>query len=559
MKHLPISILTSVLIFVAGCDTQRSADEQMKPAQQTPQSGCQALHRLADVTIIYTEEVGAAGDLPAHCYAKGLIDGSITFHVQLPYADAWNGRLVHFGDGGADGDLDTLPYILAAGYAVTNSNTGHDTGAESRAYAFMNEQAAINFSFRAVHLTTNAAKTIVRAYYGTPQEYAYHFGCSTGGRQALLAAQLFPYDFDGIVAGAPAHRQFHRMAHRLNVEQQLFRNDFAANLAFDLDGDGRQESLTKVSLLTERVLERCDALDGIEDGIIEPDLCPFDPDEDLRQDMCPEDVDADDCFTRAQLASINLLYEGSRNSQGDLVYPGAPPGSEPQWPSVFIPHQGNNETPYALISASAVIGYSFYREDPGLIPPDLNDIDYVLDTDAALPEWGWWNFDINDVGSAQMSAQAPLMEGNDPDLERFLLRNNGKLLMFHGWADSVIPPEPSLAYHASVIDSVFGGDSVQAAEHLRLFMAPGLAHCRGGPGPDRADYLSALDAWVDAGEAPETITIRKIDGDNVSDERILCPHPARAVHEGDSASGSKPAVLRAADFRCEPAALNGGV
>ena len=143
------------------------------------------------------------------------------------------------------------------------------------------------------------------------------------------------------------------------------------------------------------------------------------------------------------------------------------------------------------------------------------------------------------------------MEGNDPDLERFLLRHNGKLLMFHGWVDSVIPPEPSLDYHAAVIDSVFDGDAETAGNHLRLFMAPGVAHCRGGPGPDRADYLGALDRWVDSGTAPETITVRHFTGEVLDNERILCSYPSRAVYAGEPGSGDKPENWRAGNFRCE--------
>ncbi len=520
-------------------------------SSQSADSDCAQLHRLRDVTIIYTEEVNSTDKLPAHCYAKGLIHGSITFHIQLPSNGKWNGRLVHLGDGGADGDLDLYPDLLAKGYTVVNSNTGHDTGTEPRAYAFRNERAAIDFSYWAVHTTTNAAKTIVKSYYGKSQDYAYHYGCSTGGRQALLAAQLFPYDFDGIVAGAAAHRQFHRMAHRLHVEQRLFRAQFADNLAYDLDGDGSQESLTKVNLLATRVMEKCDATHGLIDRIIEPPLCDFDPARDLAKDRCKEDTNADNCFTSAQIDTINLLYEGSRNSSGELVYPGAPLGSELTWPAVFLPHHGNNETPYILRSASAVIAYSFFKQDPGIIPPDLSDISYQLDTDAAIPEWGWWNFDIDDVGTDKMSAQAPMMEGNDPDLERFLIRNRGKLLMFHGWADSVIPPEPSLEYHAAVIDSVFDGDAVAAGDHIRLFMAPGVYHCRGGNGPDQADYLGALANWVEKDIAPAQIPVRHYSDGKMDNERILCPYPQRAVYTGASDGRNDSANWTTKNFRCK--------
>ena len=509
---------------------------------------CSNLHRLRDVTITHTDFTVEEGESPEHCYAKGLINGSITFHIYLPVASAWNGRLVHLGDGGADGDLDSNPLLLQQGYAIVNSNTGHDTGAEPRAYAFDNERAAKDFSYWAVHTSTAAGKAVVRAHYGQPHEYAYHYGCSTGGRQALIAAQLFPFDFDGIVAGAPGHRQFQRMAHRLSVEQHLFREDLKANLAFDADGDGVQESLAKLDLLADVVMRKCDAADGIEDNILEPELCDFEVERDLKAHVCRAGRDTEDCFTQAQLGAISHLYEGSRKSNGELVYPGAPLGSERQWSGVFIPHKGNQFTPYVLRSASAVIGYSFYDDDPGLIPPDLSDVGYALDTDAALPEWGWWNFDIDDVGSNRMSAQAPMMEGTDPDLDRFFFRNGGKLLMYHGWADAVIPPEPTIEYHQSVIDYLFKGNRQKASEHMQLFMAPGVAHCRGGPGPDRADYLGALRAWVEEGKQPSQITARHYTDGTMDNERILCPYPTRAVLTSTSNDASQ---WRAENFACE--------
>ncbi len=554
---MPIKNIITIpflLTLISGCiiSTPQHKPKVSTEIPETVQdSHCTQLHRLRNITIIYTDHVNETSSVPAHCYAKGLINGSITFHIALPVTDSWNGRLVHLGDGGADGDLDMYPEFISSGYAVVNSNTGHDTGAEPRAYAFRNERSAIDFSYWAVHTTTTAAKTVIAAYYGKPQDYAYHYGCSTGGRQALLAAQLFPYDFDGIVAGAAAHRQFHRMAHRLNLEQQLFRNQFKANLAFDLDNDGRQESLTKLNLLASKVMDKCDSADGIVDDIIEPPFCDFKPDRDLANEMCPKDVDADNCFTSAQLESINLLYEGSRNSKGELIYPGAPPGSELSWSGVFLPHLGNNETPYILRSASAVIGYSFFSEDPGLIPPNLNDTSYQLDEDAAIPEWGWWTFNIDDVGTDKMARQAPMMEGNDPDLDRFLIRNKGKLLMYHGWADSVIPPEPSLEYHEAVINTVFNGDADQAAEHIRLFMMPGVSHCRGGVGPDRVDYLGTLDKWVATNKAPESLTSRHFTDGKIDNERIVCPYPQRAVYVGPTGGQNEAGNWVAKNFRCE--------
>jgi len=517
-------------------------------ADASEQTRCRDLILDNRVTLIYADLRATAGSEQSHCYVKGLVSGAITFQVQLPFPEAWNGRLVHRGDGGADGDLDFTDDWVSRGYAVVNSNTGHDVGGAGDAYGFQDGRAERDFVYRAVHLATRAAKSVVTAYYERPQEFAYHVGCSTGGRQGLVAAQLFPYDFDGIVAGAPGHRQFERFAHRLHLEQRLFADDFKANLAFDADKDGKAESLSKVELLADLVVSHCDAEDGIKDGILEPLLCDFDPKAHLP--ACPGGVDEADCFTASQIAAVEHIYDGSHNSSGDLVYPGAPVGSERAWPQVFIPHVANDFVPYALRSAAPVIAYNFYRDDPGVLPPNLADTKYQLDKSAALPEWGWWEFDIDDVGSKKMSDLSEIVRGTNANLDRFLLRQGGKLLLYHGWADAVIPPEPTLEYHTDVIGAVFDEDEATAAEHMRLFMAPGMAHCRGGVGPDRADYLGALDRWVSSGNAPDSILARHMTNGAVDYERPLCPHPQRAVYRGPAEGINDSENWRAENFEC---------
>lgn len=500
------------------------------------------------VTLIYADARTVSEAATAHCYVKGIIAGSIAFHVQMPFPENWNGRLVHRGDGGADGDLDFSDSLVIQGYAVVNSNTGHDVGATGDLWAFRDNRAEEDFAYRAVHFATNAAKTVVRAYYGKPQDFAYHFGCSSGGRQGLLAAQLFPYDFDGIIAGAPGHRRIARRVYRLSTQRRLFADDFAANLAFDADGDGKQESLGKIDLIASAVLDRCDAVDGIRDGIIEPPFCEFDPRSDLP--ACPDGTDREDCLTSQQIGSVEHLYDGVRNSAGELVYPGIPLGTERQWPRLLIPHVGNDFVPSALRSGSA-LAYTFYREDPGLLPPDLADTNYELVKDAELPEWAWWEFETDDFGSSAMSEAVGLTNATNPNIERFLLRKGGKLLLYHGWADGVIPPEPTLEYHAEVVSAVFGGDADEAGQHMRLFMAPGMAHCRGGVGPNEADYLTALDTWVAGGLAPETILARHTTDGIVDNERPLCPHPKRAIYTGPEEYANDPVHWTAANFECK--------
>ena len=219
---------------------------------------------------------------------RGAIPPGIAYHVQLPLPDNWNGRFLKYGDGTKDGDLDYADHRLAEGYAVANSNMGHDAGAEPGAwFAFDNRQAEIDFGYRAVHLTANAGKAVVAAYYERPATRSYFEGCSTGGREGLIEAQRFPNDFDGIVAGAPVFMYQELNAGHTWLLQRMFRNDYAGNLAFDADGDGKPESLRKLEILADAVLARCDSNDGIEDGVVdEPLMCDFEPKRDLARASC---------------------------------------------------------------------------------------------------------------------------------------------------------------------------------------------------------------------------------------------------------------------------------
>src|SRR5690606_3138187 len=160
-------------------------------AEELPaeRAACEALRTVPNLTLTLAEWRPADGDTPAHCYVRGVLGGTVGFHMQLPRPADWNGRLVNLGDGGKDGDLDYGDHRVAQGYAIANSNTGHDAGAEPGAsFARDNLQAVIDFGYRAVHLTANASKALVRAYYERPAQYAYFEGCSTGGRQGLMSA-----------------------------------------------------------------------------------------------------------------------------------------------------------------------------------------------------------------------------------------------------------------------------------------------------------------------------------------------------------------------------------
>ena len=258
------------------------------------ENACRALIDTPNLTIISARLQAADGTTPSYCYIRGLIRPGIQYHAQLPLPGNWNGRFLKWGDGGTDGDLDYADERVAQGYAVVNSNMGHDSGLEpgtfeyGTSFAFNNRASEIDFGYRAVHLATNAGKSLVNTYYGREPAYSYFEGCSTGGREGLMEAQRYPDDFDGIVAGAPVLYLQTMNAMQSHLIRQFYKDNFAGNLAFDSDGDGVPESLNKLTLLEQAVLAKCDTHDGIRDGVIDnPLVCDFNPAVDLDDSMCP--------------------------------------------------------------------------------------------------------------------------------------------------------------------------------------------------------------------------------------------------------------------------------
>ena len=524
-----------------------------QPAAQTAavteseRSNCEALLQTRNLTITYAG-VATTRDRTTYCYVKGILPPAIQFHAQLPLPARWNGRFLKWGDGGKDGDLDFADHRVAEGYAVANSNTGHDNGAEpGSSFAYDNRQAEIDFGYRAVHLTSVAAKTLVRRYYGRPPEYSYFEGCSTGGRQGLMEAQRYPDDFDGIVAGAPANHYQDMNAVRVWLLQRMFRDDFAAALAFDTDGDGRFDSVRKMELLADAVLTTCDRDDGVTDGVInDPLRCDFDPARDLGDMRCPGDVDGDGCFTTAQLQTVRDFHAGPRDDQERPIYAGKPLGSEPGWTRLFIPYTGNRFAPGAVGLGGDHLNYLFYDTDPGVAPSDLLDTSRPVDREA----WAWWNFDINDVPAGKGDVMRSITDATDPDLSRFLVENDGKLVLYHGWADALVVPQPTLTYYDDVVETTFNGDMAAARERARLFMVPGMGHCRGGNGPDTWDRLRPLVDWVERGVAPDALIATHQTNGQVDNERPVCAVPQRAVYTGPAGGADDPVNWVQENFAC---------
>jgi feruloyl esterase len=516
------------------------------------QAACAALLDLPSLTITIAKIVDAKGDTPRYCYVRGAIPPGIAYHVQLPLQGNWNGRFLLSGDGGKDGDLDFADQRLAQGYAVANTNMGHDAGAEpGGSFAFDNRQAEIDFGYRAVHTTTTAAKTVVAAYYKKPPAHSYFEGCSTGGREGLMEAQRYPNDFDGISAGAPVMYYEALNAGHTWLLQRAFRDNYAGNLAFDADHDGTPESLAKLSLLHDAVLARCDARDGIKDGVVDDPLaCDFVPSRDLAARMCAGDIDADNCLTKRQLTTVEDFYRGPYDSRGTSILKGRAFGSEAGW-TEYLPYAGNKMFPDALYNARDHAAFLFYEKDPGVPVPRANDLSYKPNRSSNPPEWAWWEFNIDDVTAGRADFMKSLLDATDPDLTRFLVGHNGKLVLWHGWADVGVPPEATFDYYGQMIGKTFGGKRDAARERARLFMFPGMGHCGGGPGPNEWDPLTPLVSWVEQGTAPDSVVARREADGRVTNERRVCAQPLKARYTGPAGGEQDPVNWVAANFTCE--------
>ncbi len=552
MRRPPKVISTLVQILILGATSAAVAtDAYAQSTAVSDQARCEALGEIANLTIHRVSWRPQTNERPAHCYVRGTVSPNLQYHLHLPPPEDWNGRFLNWGDGGHDGDLDLAPHRVAEGYAVANGNMGHDNGSEPGAsFAFNDRQAEYMYGSGHIPATVNAARTAIQAYYGEPPAYSYHEGCSTGGRQGLMAAQRFPQLFDGIVAGAPA-----QFLQRLNLDhnwdmQWMFKDNFAGALAYDTDGNGTLDSLTKAQMLRDAVLAQCDADDGIVDGIVsEPLACDFDPAEDLADNMCPDDVNADACFTEAQIDAIQAVYDGPYDSGGASIMKGKAIGTEVAWPGTVIPHEGNNHFPGQMGLASDFVNFLFYEQDPGVPTARPTDLSLEPDTTREPPEFAWWQFDFDDYAAGLGDTMRDITDADDPDLTRYLVQQGGKLIIYMGWADPIIPAEPALDYYNDVVRVTFDSDFAKAQASARLFMAPGMFHCGGGPGPNDWDKLAPMMEWVENGRAPDSLVATHSTNGRVDNERLLCPHPQQARYTGGG-DANEPSNWVASNFSC---------
>jgi feruloyl esterase len=440
------------------------------------------------------------GDLPAFCRVRGIIKPAVRFEVWLPLAD-WNGKFQGTGNGGYNGAIvySALAAGLAAHYATSSTDMGHlATSPDPGSWALHHPELVIDQGYRAQHETAVKAKAIVKAFYGKAPARSYFVGCSSGGWQALTEAHRYPHDYDGLVAGAPASEVVHLHAAQI-----------AGYLA------ASQLSADKLHLVADAVLARCDARDGVKDGLVsDPESCDFQPAE-----LACKSGESEGCLTPSEVTAMQALYSGAHYASGAQVYPGWPRGGEQALVQAGSP---------MVIALTASTYRDMVYDNPQW---DAHTINYDRDVKAADDKIGA----IMNDGSTDLAA---------------LRASGAKLILWHGWADPLISALHTVGYYKKLAKAFAPGADDPAAitklsDFARLFMAPGVYHCGGGPGPSSFDALGALDQWVEHGVAPDRLMATHLTAGKPDRTRPLCPYPKKAVYDGKGSSDD------AASFSCQ--------
>ena len=433
--------------------------------------------------------------MPAFCRVEGVSrpveDSEIPFEVWLPAAK-WNGKFRGIGNGGFAGSISMgeMAAAVTAGYAVAATDTGHKAGGTDATWALGHPQKVIDFGWRAIHETAEKGKAVAAAFYGETPRHTYFQGCSDGGREALMEAQRFPEDYEGIIAGAPANFWTHLLTRALWDVQALM-NDPAAYIP-----------VSKIPAIENAALQACDALDGVKDGVIDdPTRCKFDP----AVLLCKQGG-ADSCLTAPQVGALRKILSGPITSRGVHVFPGTPVGGA----------EGNGGWSAWTFGAAPgkSLGYAFGTQ-------------FFMNMVFENPSWDFHQFQLEHDMKLADDKMARALNATDPDLGRFRARG-GKLILYHGWSDAAIPAGNTIDYFNSVARKM-GAKNVDG--FVRLYLAPGMQHCGGGPGPNAFNMAPPLERWVEEGAAPGPIIARK-------DQRTrpLCPYPQVAKYTGSGST-----------------------
>jgi feruloyl esterase len=492
-----------VILFPAGA----------RAAAPDAASRCQALigshPGIVDAPTQVTDaSIAAAADgLPAFCQVRGTIAPDVGIELRLP-TDTWNGKFFEYGRGGycrtiSMQDCDTP---LRKGYACVITDQGHKSTEQDDIWVRGNLQAKVDCGFRGTHVAAASGKALTAEFYRKPPVHSYYMGCSTGGRLGMVEAERFPWDFDGIIAGAAPISKF--------ADGLALMWDTVVPLA----KDGRQIlTPADIRLVHAAAIAKCDLDDGIADGVIgDPVHCAFDPAE--LQCRGPGSSDATPCLTAEQVLAVRKMYQGPATSKGVKLYPGPLPGSELNWIGTFISEDGG----------------------PAPLYTGMADMFRSLNDPERAPDWKITDFNW-DEDYKRLGMMEALNSGANPDLRQFKAAG-GKLIVYHGLDDTAVMPGNMIDYYETA-ERTMGGRAA-TLDFFRLFLMPGMNHCINGAGASVFDYIAALEAWVEAGKAPDVLIgahpktkmpnpVRlPLASSDVAFTRPVFPYPLRARYSG---------------------------
>lgn len=523
MKQVSRLFMLALSFCFLGCALLRAADCGSLKTLKLDDTTISAAQLVTSGTLSVSDARPPITGLPPFCRVTGVLrptsDSAIRFEIWLPAQD-WNGRLLGAGNGGFAGSIsyDELAGYLKRNFAVAGSDAGHQANATDATWAYQHPEKVKDFGWRAVHLTRLRAGQIISAFYGRHENNAYFDSCSDGGREALMEAQRFPDDYDGILAGAPANA-WSTMVGAGVMAIQTRQSDPRAYFS-----DLKLPAIQKASLAA------CDSVDGVKDGIInDPSKCHFDP-----QVLLCKGEETLDCFTQPQITTLNSIYNGERDRYGKMVFPGYTPGDELGWREWVV-----GQDPTGASGLRYVENYFRY-----MVTGDPRWNPLTVDPELALRQ--------------SREKEAADLDSTDPDLSKFSKRG-GKLILYHGWNDQAISPWNTIDYYKSVQQKM-GSDTSDS--FLRLYMAPGVEHCAGGPGPSffgqfglgtakgpAYGLFDSLVNWVEKGRPEDDIIATKYgpgpNGENhVIMTRPLCAYPKVAKYSGTGDTND------AANFAC---------
>jgi feruloyl esterase len=476
---------------------------------------------IRNTEILSATVVAGTGPLPAHCRVVGVTHGepgsNVGFDVRLPVS--WNGKLLMTTRQAFIGSVAPLFNAVVSsglirGYATVSTDSGHQSPSILDASFGLNNRAAeIDFGYRGTHLAKVAAAGVMTGYYGSGPVHSYYDGCSSSGRYAIQSAEHYPSDFDGIIAGSPVVDMSGLVTDQAYIEQAMRTAPLPAS---------------KLPVIWNAATAACDGVDGLVDGLIDdPRDCHFD----VSTLQC-RSGDAPTCLTAAEIGTLKKIYSGAFNSAGKLLFPGFAFGSE-------LPDPDNSNGWDAYITGS--------DSSPAL---DILLSDQYLRYIAFNPDrpnfdWTAFNFDTDPPSMATMHQIIDPVQDN---LSAFG-DAGGKMIIYQGWGDIAQSPYRTIEYYQGLRRHV-GRRTVE--DYARLFMAPGMYHCGGGTGPNDFDALTAIEQWVEQGQAPSSIIASHKGGIGTDRTRPLCPFPQHAKYKGSGSTDD------AANFACHGAPIGTG-